>query len=151
MLIDGTGDIRSGEERAAFTVDYTINPDVKTKPVKEDGTADEIAEGSGYTFTKGENDKYVFILTDNEGNEHKTETDEMPATIQDKDGNIYEVDEKGNLALKESNTSPDYPGTYSPEYMILIGNTIDNEDGKSETKGFSRNYFVVEEEAEFKL
>ena len=75
----------------------------------------------------------------------------MPATIQDKDGNTYEMDEKGNLALKGSNTSPDYPGTYSPEYMILIGNTIDNEDGKSETKGFSRNCFVAEEEAEFKL
>ena len=100
MLIGGkgTGDIRSGEERAQYIVDFTINPDFKAKPVKEDRTADEIAEGSGYTFSKGENDKYTFILTDSDGNGHKTETDEMPATIQDKNGNIYEVDEKGNLS-----------------------------------------------------
>jgi len=99
------GDIRSGEERAQYTVDFTINPDFKAKPVKEDGTADEIAEGSGYTFTKGENEKYVFILTDGEGNEHKTETDKMPATIQDKDGNIYEVDEKGEIKPLSKNSN----------------------------------------------
>ena len=93
----GTGDIRSGEERAQYTVDFTINPDFKAKPVKEDRTADEIAEGSGYTFAKGENDKYTFILTDSDGNGHKTETDEMPAIIQDKNGNTYEVDEKGEI------------------------------------------------------
>jgi len=95
----GTGDSRSGEERAQYTVDFTINPDFKAKPVKEDGMADEIAEGKDYTFVKGENDKYTFILTNSDGNEHKAETDEMPATIQGKDGNIYEVDEKGNINL----------------------------------------------------
>ena len=116
-------------------------------------------------FTIPENPEYHYdeengtiTITDEAGNPHEIElpkkedgTTDLPATIEDQDGNTYEVDEKGNLALKESNTSPDYPGTYSPEYMILIGNTIDNEDGKSETKGFSRNYFVAEDEAEFKL
>lgn len=37
--ITGVGDIRSGEDKAAFKVDYTLNPDIKAKPVKEDGGA----------------------------------------------------------------------------------------------------------------
>lgn len=93
----GVGDIRTGEEQAAFKVDYTINPDIKALPVKADGTKDEIAGGKDYTIVKGENGKYTFILTDSEGKEHKVEADSMPATIEDKEGNTYEVNEKGEV------------------------------------------------------
>ncbi|MFC4673099.1 hypothetical protein [Dysgonomonas termitidis] len=93
----GVGDIRSGEEQAAFKVDYTINPDIKALPLKADGTKDEIKEGTDYTISKGENGKYTFILTDSEGKEHKVEADTMPATIEDKEGNTYEVNEKGEV------------------------------------------------------
>ncbi|MDR1717338.1 MAG: hypothetical protein LBS20_16005 [Prevotella sp.] len=93
----GVGDIRSGEEQAAFKVDYTINPDIKALPLKADGTKDEVKEGTDYTISKGENGKYTFILTDSEGKEHKVEADSMPATIEDKEGNTYEVNEKGEV------------------------------------------------------
>lgn len=88
-------DIRSGEEQAAFKVDYTINPDMKALPVKSDEAGDEIKEGTDYILTKGENGKYTFVLTDSQGKEHKVESDVMPATIEDKEGNTYEVNEKG--------------------------------------------------------
>jgi hypothetical protein len=55
------GDIRTGEEKAAFKVDYTINPDIKALPVNVDGTKDEIAGGKDYTISKGENGKYTVI------------------------------------------------------------------------------------------
>lgn len=90
-------DIRSGEEQAAFKVDYTINPDMKALPVKSDEAGDEIKEGTDYILTKGENGKYTFILTDSQGKEHKVESDVMPATIEDKEGNTYEVNEKGEV------------------------------------------------------
>ncbi|HMM02489.1 MULTISPECIES: hypothetical protein [unclassified Dysgonomonas] len=93
----GVGDIRSDEEQAAFKVDYTINPDIKALPLKADGTKDEVKEGTDYTISKGENGKYTFILTDSEGKEHKVEADTMPATIEDKEGNTYEVNEKGEV------------------------------------------------------
>ncbi|GHV14878.1 hypothetical protein FACS1894169_04700 [Bacteroidia bacterium] len=98
------GDIRSGEEQAAFKVDYTINPDIKALPVKADGTKDEVKEGTDYTIAKGENGKYTFILTDSEGKEHKVEADDMPATIEDKDGNTYEINEKGEVKPVSKNS-----------------------------------------------
>ncbi|GHV18285.1 hypothetical protein FACS1894169_14770 [Bacteroidia bacterium] len=98
------GDIRSGEEQAAFKVDYTINPDIKALPVKADGTKDEVKEGTNYTISKGENGKYTFILTDSEGKEHKVEADTMPATIEDKEGNTYEVNEKGEVKPVSKNS-----------------------------------------------
>ncbi|GHV15275.1 hypothetical protein FACS1894169_06150 [Bacteroidia bacterium] len=100
----GVGDIRSGEEQAAFKVDYTINPDIKALPVKADGTKDEIKEGTDYTISKGENGKYTFVLTDSEGKEHKVEADAMPATIEDKNGNTYEVSEKGEVKPVSKNS-----------------------------------------------
>ncbi|MDR1883537.1 MAG: fibronectin type III domain-containing protein, partial [Prevotella sp.] len=100
----GVGDIRTGEEKAAFKVDYAINPEIKALPVKADGSKDEIAEGGDYTLAKGENDKYTFVLTDSEGNEHKAEADTMPATIEDKDGNTYEVNEKGEVKPVSKNS-----------------------------------------------
>lgn len=100
----GVGDIRSGEEKAAFKVDYTINPDIKALPVKADGTKDEIKEGTDYTISKGENGKYTFILTDSQGKEHKVEADSMPATIEDKEGNTYEVNEKGEVKPVSKNS-----------------------------------------------
>lgn len=100
----GVGDIRSGEEQAAFKVDYTINPDIKALPVKADGTKDEITGGKDYTIAKGENGKYTFVLTDSQGKEHKVEADAMPATIEDKNGNTYEVSEKGEVKPVSKNS-----------------------------------------------
>lgn len=100
----GVGDIRSGEEQAAFKVDYTINPDIKALSVKADGTKDEITGGKDYTIAKGENGKYTFILTDSEGKEHKVEADAMPTTIEDKEGNTYEVNEKGEVKPVSKNS-----------------------------------------------
>lgn len=91
------GDIRSGEEFADFKVDYTINADIKVKPLSDDRTEDEIKEGKEYTIQKNENGKYQFIITDSKGKEHKIESDKMPVTIQDKAGNTYEINEKGEV------------------------------------------------------
>jgi hypothetical protein len=98
-------DVRSGDEKAKYTVNYNINPDIKVIPVKPDGTKDDIAEGGDYTLTKGENGKYTFIITDSEGNEHTMETDEMPATIQDASGNTYSIDDKGNITPISTNSN----------------------------------------------
>jgi hypothetical protein len=76
----------SGDEKAKYTVNYNIDPNISIIPVKPDGTKDDIAEGGDYTLSKGENGKYTFIITDSEGNEHTMETDEMPATIKDASG-----------------------------------------------------------------
>lgn len=101
----GVGDIRTGEEKAAFTVDYTINPDIKAKPTNPDGTVDNIAEGEDYTLTKGENGKYTFYLTDSDGNTQKVEADNIPVTIADKTGSTYEVNEKGEVKQISSKSS----------------------------------------------
>ncbi|GHT76797.1 hypothetical protein FACS189463_2540 [Bacteroidia bacterium] len=102
----GVGDVRTGEEKAAYTVDYNINPDIKVLPVKVDGTKDEIAESSNYTLTKGENDKYVFIITDAEGKEHQMEIEDIPATITDQSGNSFTVNATGTITnITNSGTS----------------------------------------------
>jgi hypothetical protein len=94
----GVGDIRSGEERAAFDVDYVLDPNIPAKPPVADDGEDPIRDANGnYIFTKGENGKYQLVLTDSEGNEHTLETDEIPATIQDARGNIYQVGESGEI------------------------------------------------------
>jgi hypothetical protein len=73
----GVGDIRSGEERAAFTVDYVLDPNIPAKPPVADNAEDPIRDANGnYIFTKGENGKYQFVFTDSEGHEHSLETDE---------------------------------------------------------------------------
>ena len=116
----GVGDIRTGEERARFIVDYTINPDFKAIPVKPDGTRDEIPEGGDYTFATGENGKYTFLLIDSEGNEHKVESDTMPVTVQDKSGKIYQIDEKGNVTLISSNSNI----RLDPATCYKVGTTV---------------------------
>jgi hypothetical protein len=87
----GVGDIRSGEERAAFEVSYVLNPNVQVKPLVTDNSRDDIKEGEGYTFTPGENGKYQLVFTDDEGNEHTLETDGFPFTVKDGGGNTFEV------------------------------------------------------------
>ncbi|MDR1202627.1 MAG: hypothetical protein LBL58_13515, partial [Tannerellaceae bacterium] len=94
---EGVGDIRSGEERAAFKVDYTINSNIQAIPLKQDGSKDDIKEGETYTLSKGENGKYTFVLTDSEGKEHKIESETIPATVEDKNGNTFEVNETGEV------------------------------------------------------
>ncbi|GHT67203.1 hypothetical protein AGMMS50239_29960 [Bacteroidia bacterium] len=98
----GVGDIRTGEERAQFVVDCTINPDIKVKPVVTDGSRDEIKEGESYVFTRNENGKYEFIITDSKGNEHRIESETMPVTIEDKEGKTYRIDEQGNITQVSS-------------------------------------------------
>jgi len=105
----GVGDIRTGEERAQFVVNYTINPDIQVKPaVGEDGKYETNEDGT-YAFTKNENGKYVFILTDSEGNEHRIESDTVPVTITDNgggaDGKTYLIDEHGNITPISANSN----------------------------------------------
>jgi hypothetical protein len=92
----GVGDIRSGEERAAFEVTYVLNPNIKIKPLVTDSSKDDIKEGGDNTFVKGENGKYRLVFTDGEGNEHIQETDSFPFTVKDGNGNTYEVALEGN-------------------------------------------------------
>jgi hypothetical protein len=88
----GVGDIRSGEERAAFEVTYVLNPNIKIKPLVTDDSRDDIKEGGDdNAFTRGENGKYQLVFTDSEGNEHIQETYSFPFTVQDGNGNTYEV------------------------------------------------------------
>jgi hypothetical protein len=127
----GVSDIRTGDERAQFIVDYTIDPNIKLKPVVTDDSKDKIKEGEDYVFTKNENGKYTVVLTDSEGKEHTVESDTMPVTLEDKSGKTYLIDEKGNV---ESNNS------------IADNNQTENQEGnnpesptdslKKETKEF---------------
>ncbi|MDR0558700.1 MAG: hypothetical protein LBG92_00890 [Prevotellaceae bacterium] len=140
------GDIRDGSEKAAFTVDYTINPDMKALPVKADGTKDEIAESKNYTLTKGENGKYTFILIDAQGNEHKVELENMPATIEDKSGNIYEINETGEIKPADSsnNTQESKTQIANNDISLYIAveerNISTNSKGKTENKKYDRYY-----------
>jgi hypothetical protein len=121
----GVGDIRTGEERAQFVVDYTINPGVKVKPVSADNNHDEIKEGETYVFTKNENGKYEFIITDLEGVEHRIESETMPVTITDgsggEGGKTWQIDEKGNITQisSESNIKLDPSTCYRIETDIV--------------------------------
>jgi hypothetical protein len=88
----GVGDIRTGEEKAAFEVDYVINSDIKVKPLTTDDSEDGITgSGGSNTFTRGENGKYQIVFTDDKNGEHILETDSFPFTIKDKNGNEYDV------------------------------------------------------------
>ena len=89
----GVGDIRTGEEKAQYVVDYTIDPNVTGKYKYIDSSEDEIKEGEDYETQKGENGYYVLTLTDKEGNEHEVKVDSLPTTIEDNEGNTYEVRE----------------------------------------------------------
>ncbi|MDR0558698.1 MAG: hypothetical protein LBG92_00880, partial [Prevotellaceae bacterium] len=95
---DGVGDIRDGSEKAAFTVSYTLNPNVHVKPPKDSNGNDPIKDSDGnYVFSKGENGKYQVVFTDDKGEEHKVETDGFPFTVKDGSGTTYEVAETGEV------------------------------------------------------
>lgn len=99
----GVGDIRTGEEKAAFKVDYTINPHIKAKVTIQDDGQDDISEEDDYTTLKGLNESYkghiVIEITDDKGKKQKIVADKIPATIEDAGGKIYEIDEDGNITL----------------------------------------------------
>lgn len=99
----GVGDIRTGEEKAAFKVDYTINPHIKAKVTIQDDGQDDISEEDDYTTLKGINESYkghiVIEITDDKGKKQKIVADKIPATIEDAGGKIYEIDEVGNITL----------------------------------------------------
>ena len=96
----GVGDIRSGEERAKYTVNYGINPDadIEIKPSSWDDLPDDIKNSSGYTPATGENPTvYVVTVEDSEGNKHDIVVESLPATVSDKNGNTYVVSQDGNI------------------------------------------------------
>ena len=106
----GVGDIRSGDEKATFVVDYNINPNIPLKPLKADTSKDDIKDtGGNYNFAKGENGKYEFVITDDKGKEHKIETESIPFTIKDKDGNVFEASETGELKQISSSSDISLP------------------------------------------
>jgi hypothetical protein len=119
---DGVGDIRSDEEKATFTVDYTLDPNIPVKPFVTDDSKDEIKEGDAYIFTKGENGKYQLVLTDNEGNEHTLETDSFPFTIKDKSNNVYEVtlQEDNSVNIEISNYNDINSGQIIATYSVSV-------------------------------
>jgi hypothetical protein len=127
-------DVRSGDEKAKYTANYNINPDIKVIPVKPDGTKDDIAEGGDYTLTKGENGKYTFIITDSEGNEQIVETDTIPAMIADNTGNIYTINANGSITptntssisspTSGNNTTPSMAHYLIEGHKFYSGNTI---------------------------
>jgi hypothetical protein len=96
----GVGDIRSGEERAAFEVTYVLNPGIQVKPLVTDDSRDDIKDGGGGAFVRGENGKYRLVFTDDEGNEHVQETDAFPFTVMDRSGDTFEVNEAGDITLQ---------------------------------------------------
>jgi|GEM_PF-1136631 len=93
----GVGDIRTGEEKAQYIVDYTIDSKLTQVPIKKDTSKDEIKEGEAVGTTSGENERYIITLTDDKGNKQEQVVDKFPATIEDKSGAIYEVDKEGNI------------------------------------------------------
>jgi hypothetical protein len=120
----GVGDIRSGEERAAFDVDYVLDPNIPAKPPVADDGEDPIRDANGnYIFTKGENGKYQLVLTDSEGNEHTLETDEIPFTVTDGNGNTFEIGENGTAKPVSSASDIRLPAeekeTPHPELAVL--------------------------------
>lgn len=102
----GVGDVRTNEERAGYEVPYNIDA---SKPARiepfDDKSEDAIREAKEYITTHGENPRYIVTVKDENGNDQKVAVGEVPATIKDKSGNIYEVDEKGNI--KQISTKSD--------------------------------------------
>ncbi|MEN9919047.1 MAG: hypothetical protein RL662_1483, partial [Bacteroidota bacterium] len=98
----GVGDIRTGEEKAQYTVSYTINPNIALKPLVDDRSEEEIAQGKPYTLNKNENGKYQVVLTDDQGNQHTLESDNLPLTLTDNQNKTYQIDQQGNLSLLTS-------------------------------------------------
>jgi hypothetical protein len=128
----GVGDIRSGEERAAFEVTYVLNPNVQVKPLVTDDSRDDIKDGGGgNAFIKGENGKYQLVFTDDEGNEHIQETDAFPFTVKDKSGNTFEVtlqEDSDEIKVAQENMGYSYMSqnsdTISKEELIRFKNKI---------------------------
>ncbi|GHT29135.1 hypothetical protein FACS189432_08010 [Bacteroidia bacterium] len=98
----GVGDIRSGEEKAAYMTNYSINPNVpiEIKETTIDNLSDEIKNSMGYNTSDGQNGSatvYVITVEDSDGNKHDIVVDALPAMVTDKDGNMYEINEKGEM------------------------------------------------------
>jgi hypothetical protein len=93
----GVGDIRTGEEKAQYIVNYTIDSKLTQVPVKKDTSEDKIKDGEASETVSGENERYVVTLTDDKGNKQEQVVDKFPATIEDKSGAVYEVDKEGNI------------------------------------------------------
>lgn len=93
----GVGDIRTGEEKAQYIVDYTIDSKLTQVPIRKDESKDDIKDTNAAEATSGENDRYIVTLTDEKGNKFEQVVDKFPATIQDKSGATYEVDKDGNI------------------------------------------------------
>ncbi|MDR3057465.1 MAG: hypothetical protein LBU84_04905, partial [Prevotella sp.] len=78
-------------------------------PVRQDNSKDEIKEGGGDNpMTTGENKPYIITMYDTDGNAHEVKVDSLPAKIQDKDGNVYDVqiqESDGECTISKSETS----------------------------------------------
>jgi hypothetical protein len=119
----GVGDIRSGEEKAAFEMDYVLDPDMQVRPSAGDGGEDPVRDANGnYVFTRGENGKYEVVFTDSEGKEHVVETENFPFTARDGSGNMYEVSltgENGNaIVVREAGS------TVQEKDTVMAGKTL---------------------------
>ncbi|MFT4072524.1 MAG: hypothetical protein QM654_11485 [Dysgonamonadaceae bacterium] len=91
----GVGDIRSGEEKKRYIIDYTLNSDLGGTYTYIEPSKDEIKESEDYQLSKGKNESYCIItLTDTDGNKHQVKVKELPATLLDKEGNEYEITER---------------------------------------------------------
>jgi hypothetical protein len=120
----GLGDIRYGEERAAFDVDYIIDPCIPAKPTVADNGEDPVRDANGdYVFAKGENGMYEITLTDDKGNEHIIESEKLPFTLKDGSGNTYEIGENGTAKPVSSASGIRLPDegreTPHPELAVL--------------------------------
>ncbi len=96
----GVGDIRSGEEKASYTVKYDIDVSQQATIVMKNRSEpeDSISETDSYIMKKEENQYYVITYVDTKGKKHNLETPEVPATITDKSGNTYLVNESGDIS-----------------------------------------------------
>ena len=93
----GVGDIRTGEEKAQYIVDYTISSSLTKVPIRKDTSEDNIEGGETAETTSGENERYIITLTDESGGEHEQVVEKFPTTIEDKSGATYNVDKEGNI------------------------------------------------------
>ncbi len=97
----GMGDIRTGEEKAAYTVTGNIDVNHQAGVEQKTGRRDdeenqEHPENDTDTETGA---YYVISYKDKQGKNHKIEVDELPATVSDTTGSAYEIDEDGNITV----------------------------------------------------
>jgi hypothetical protein len=76
------GFVKSGADTANYTVDFVIGLPQDTVAIIP------ATDGKG---------GYIITIKGNNGNDYHLPVDSLPATIKDKDGNIYQIDKNGNL------------------------------------------------------